>query len=103
MSPAANVITLNPRNAKNVSATLATMSDTDGYALNASRSRSMLGSVTITNTARMPTMTNTINDCAFATSCGPTTTTSAIATTIADAKTLSHQSAPLSLTKSETA
>ena len=31
------------------------------------------------------------------------TTTSAIATTIAEVKTLSHQSAPLSLTNSETA
>jgi len=103
MSPAAKVITLKPRNAKNVSATLATMSDTDGYSLNASMSRSMLGSVTATNTARIPTMMNTISDCALATSCGPVTTTKAIATTIAEVKTLSHQSAPLSLTNSETA
>jgi hypothetical protein len=63
----------------------------------------MLGSVTATNTARIPTITNTIRVCAFATSCGPTTTTSAIATTTADVKTLSHQSAPVSLTNSETA
>src|SRR6187200_3543273 len=84
MSPTANVMTLNPRKAKNVNATLATMSDTDGYSANASMSRSMLGSVTTTNTARIPTMTNTISDCAFATNCGPVTTTKAIATTIKD-------------------
>ena len=48
-------------------------------------------------------MTNTMRVCAFATSCGPTTTTRAIATTMADVKTLSHQSAPPSLTNSDTA
>src|SRR6187455_2522769 len=103
MYPAAKVITLKPRNATNVPATAATLSDTDGYSLKASMSRSMLGSVTTTNTARIPTMMTTISDCAVATSCGPMTTISAIPTTIAEVKTLSHQSAPLSLTNSETA
>ena len=48
-------------------------------------------------------MTNTIRVCAFATSCGPTTTTSAIATTMADVKTLSQPLPPSSLTNSDTA
>ena len=89
-SPAANVITLKPRYAKNVSATLAMMSEKDGYPLNASRSRSMSTSVTAMNTAKTPRRRKTISDWARSTTFVPTKLTKTIASTIAVVKTLSQ-------------
>ena len=70
-SPAANVITLNPRYAKNVRATLATMFENDGYVLNASRSKSMSVIVTAMNTAKTASKVRTMTDWARSTSAEP--------------------------------
>ena len=102
-SPAANVITLKPRYAKNVRATLATMAEKDGQPLNASRSRSMSVIVTAMNTAKTPRSAMTISDCARSTRREPTKLTPTMASTINVVKTLSQIAEASSPTNSEVA
>ena len=102
-SPAAKVITLKPRYAKKVRATLATMEEKDGHPLTASRSKSMSTIVTAMKTAKTPRSTMTISDCARSTTLVPTKLTRTIASTIAVVKTLSQIAEASSPTKSEVA
>src|SRR5436190_13076307 len=62
-SLAVNVMTPNPRNAKNVSATLATISLRPGYFEGASSDGSMLTIVTTAKITRIPTTTLTMTAC----------------------------------------
>src|SRR3954452_18502781 len=64
---AVNVTTPNPRKAKNVRATLETMSRTGGYVDGARRAGSMLRMVTTANRLRMPTTIMTMTLWTFAT------------------------------------
>ena len=96
-SLAVKVTTPNPRNAKNVRATLATMSLSGGYPENARRSRSRLAIVETAKSVRMPSTTYTITVWAFATACDPRMFTRVITTTIRTANTFA-QSSPPSLT-----
>ena len=68
-----NVTTPNPRNAKNVRATLETMSRALGYVDGASSAGSMFEIVTTAKNARMPTTTKTMRLWTFATSVEPAT------------------------------
>jgi hypothetical protein len=95
-------MTLKPRYAKKVSATLAMMSENDGYPLKARRSKSMSTSVTAMKTAKTASRTTTIRDCARSTTREPTRLTRPPDTT-AVVKTLSHQPAASSPTKSDVA
>src|SRR5215475_15307915 len=85
-SLAVNVMMPKPRKAKNVSATLETMSRAGGYPDGASSDGSMLASVTTAKTTRIPTTTYTITVCAFATSLDPTTFTAVMTTMTSAAK-----------------
>jgi len=64
---AVNVVTPNPRNAKNVRATLETMSRRGGYPDGSSRVGSMFATVTTANVSRMPTTIQTMTVCTRAT------------------------------------
>ena len=88
------VITPKPRKAKNVSATLDTMSRTGGYPEKARRSRSMLASVDTANTVRMPITTMTTTVWARATTCEPSTLRNDMTTTTSTAKALTHPVSP---------
>ena len=93
-SLAVKVTTPNPRNAKNVSATLETMCRGAGYSEGASSAGSRFAIVTAANTARMPTTTKTITLWILATSVDPATFSAVIATTIATANGFSHAGSP---------
>ena len=73
-------MTPKPRNAKNVSATLATMSRTGGYVAGARSPKSALASVATANSDRMLMTTTTTSDCTRATAVEPRTLSRVMAT-----------------------
>ncbi len=89
-SLAAKVITPNPRKAKKVSATLATMSRNGGYSDVASSPGSRLASVTTASTVSEPSTTMTTTVWAWATALEPATLRSVIPATTSTANTFSH-------------
>ena len=99
---AVKVITPKPRNAKNVSATLETMSRTGGYVDGSSSDGSMFTIVTTANVSRIPTTIHTITVCTFATAWEPTTFSHSITRRTTAAKTLTH-TAPASSPRSSDA
>jgi hypothetical protein len=100
---AVNVTTPNPRNAKNVSATLDTMSRHDGYPAGSSSDTSMFATVTAANASRMPTTIHTMIDCTLAAAWLPTMFNHSIASRIAAANTLSQPAAASSPMNSDEA
>src|SRR3954454_2379102 len=91
---AVNVITPNPRNAKNVRATLETMSLNDGYFDGARRSGSTFAIVETAKITRIPMTTTTTIVCARATTCDPRMFTSDITTITSTANTFAHVASP---------
>ena len=94
-SLAVKVTTPKPRKAKNVRATLATMSLKDGYPEKARRCGSRLDSVATEKTVRMPITTTTTTVWARATAVEPTVLSALITSTTRTAKTLIHASSPV--------
>ena len=86
-----------------MSATLARIFENEGYPLKASRSKSMSTIVTAMKTAKTASRRTTISVCARSTTRDPTTLMAAAPTTTPEVKTLSHQPAASSPTKSEVA
>ena len=84
----------NPRKAKNVSATLETMSRSGGYPEGASNAGLMFSSVATANSPRLPSTTKTITVCARATTCDPTMLTTVIAMMIRAANIFVHVALP---------
>ncbi len=89
-----NVTTPKPKKAKNVRATLATMSPNGGYSEKARRSGSRLASVATANTVSMPITTMTTTVWARATAREPTTLSIVMTSTTSTANTLTQASSP---------
>ena len=84
----------NPRKAKNVSATLETMSRSGGYPEGASNCGLMFSSVATANSASIPITTTTITVCARTTTFDPTMLTTVITTMMRTANIFVHITLP---------
>ena len=93
-SLAVKVTMPNPRNAKNVRATLDRMSLAGGYPEGASRWGCMLTMVTTAKKSRIPTTTKTMADCTRATTFAPTMFTSVMTTMTMTANPLTQAALP---------